>query len=82
MDGIMGKHEIMYATTTSLMKGLRKWQASSTIDVMKRYWKLKKSRVEEFGSLEWKSNFNDCIKSNAIVDVINSQSLHHNIEKD
>jgi hypothetical protein len=37
MDGIMGKHEIMYATTTSLMKGLRKWQASSTIDVMKRY---------------------------------------------
>jgi hypothetical protein len=22
MDGIMGKHEIMYATTTLLMKGL------------------------------------------------------------
>jgi hypothetical protein len=37
--------------------------------------------VEEFGTLGWKSSFNDCIKTNAIVDVINSQSLHHNIKK-
>jgi hypothetical protein len=35
MDGVMVKHEKMYATTTLLVKGGRRWQASSTIGVMK-----------------------------------------------
>jgi hypothetical protein len=37
MDDIMGKHEIMHATTTLSMKGFRRSQVSSTIDVMKSY---------------------------------------------
>jgi len=49
---------------------------------MKSYLKFWKPKLEEFGTLEWKSSFNDCIKTNAIVDAINSQSLHHNIKKD
>jgi hypothetical protein len=40
MDGIMGMHEIMHATTTSSMKGFKRWQTSSTFDVMKSYWKF------------------------------------------
>jgi hypothetical protein len=53
----------------------------ASIDVMKSYLKFWKPKLEKFGTLEWKSSFNDCIKTNAIVDAINSQSLHHNIKK-
>jgi hypothetical protein len=37
MDRVMGKHGRMYATTTLSMRGGRRWQASSTIGVMKSY---------------------------------------------
>jgi hypothetical protein len=37
MDKVMVKHGRMYATATLLMKGGRRWQASSTIGVMKSY---------------------------------------------
>jgi hypothetical protein len=37
MDGVMGEHGRMYATTTLFMIGGRRWQTSSTIGVMKSY---------------------------------------------
>jgi hypothetical protein len=37
---VMGKHGRMYATTTLFVKGGKRWQASSTIGVMKSSWKL------------------------------------------
>jgi hypothetical protein len=37
MDEVMVKHGRMYVTTTLLVKGGRRWQASSTIGVMKSY---------------------------------------------
>jgi hypothetical protein len=40
MDGVMGKHGIMYVTITLYVRGGRRWQASSTIGVMKSCWKF------------------------------------------
>jgi hypothetical protein len=75
MDGFMGKHGTMYVTITLSMRGGRRWQASSTIGVMKSCWKFWKLGVEEFGTLGWKLSFKDCIKRDAIANVNNSQSL-------
>jgi len=37
---VMGKHGRMYATATLFVRGGRRWQASSTIGVMKSCWKF------------------------------------------
>jgi hypothetical protein len=40
MDGVMGKHGRMYATTTLFVRGGRRWQTSSIVGVTKICWKI------------------------------------------
>jgi hypothetical protein len=82
MDRVMGKCGKMYVIVTLSMRGGRRWQASSIIGVMKSCWKFGKLGVEEFGTLGWKLSFKDCIKRDAIIDMINFQSVWQNIERD
>jgi hypothetical protein len=37
MDRVINKHGRIYVTTTLYVKGGRRWQASSTIGVIKNY---------------------------------------------
>jgi hypothetical protein len=62
MDMVMGKHGRMYATTTLFVRGDRRWQASSTVGVMKSCWNLWKLGVEESKTLSCSLNFKDCNK--------------------
>jgi hypothetical protein len=64
------------------VRGGRRWQTSSIVGVTKICWKIWKLGVEEFGTLGCSLSFKDCNKRDAITNVINSQNLWQNTERD